>query len=96
MRQFLITALDGTDESAIDRRMSARPLHFAKATELKASGNFVIGGAMLDDDGLMIGSMMVVQFPSEKELQEWMDHEPYIQGNVWQKIEVRPFKVADV
>ena len=96
MLQYLITALDGKDEDALERRMSVRPEHFIKARELKASGNFVVGGAILDDEGKMKGSMMVVQFDSEQELKEWMDSEPYILGKVWQHIEVRPFRIADV
>lgn len=96
MQQYLIIATDGTDNSALDRRMSVRPHHFVKANELKAAGNFVIGGAILDGEGQMRGSMMVVQFDSERELRQWMDNEPYIQGNVWQHIDVKPFRVADV
>jgi len=96
MQQYLITALDGTDAAARDRRMATRPTHFVRARELKASGNFITGGAILNDEGEMIGSMMVMQFDTEQALREWMDTEPYITGNVWQKIEVRPFKVADV
>lgn len=96
MLQYLITALDGNDADALERRMSVRPDHFKKARELKASGNFVTGGAILDDEGKMKGSMMVVQFNTEEELKEWMDNEPYILGKVWQHIEVKPFKVADV
>jgi uncharacterized protein YciI len=44
----------------------------------------------------MIGSTMVVQFNTKDELQQWIDTEPYITGNVWKKIDIRPFKVADV
>ncbi|MCG2617669.1 YciI family protein [Terrimonas sp. NA20] len=96
MKQYLITGMDGTDESALERRMSVRPLHFEKAKALKASGNFVLGGAILDDAGKMKGSMMVVQFESDAALKAWMAEEPYILGQVWQQIEVKPFKVADV
>jgi uncharacterized protein YciI len=76
--------------------MKVRPLHLEMARDLKKHNRFVIGGAMLDDDGKMIGSMMVVQFETEDDFIYWMRHEPYITGNVWQKIEVKPFKVADV
>jgi uncharacterized protein YciI len=96
MQQYLIIARDGTDNKAFDRRMNVRPDHFSKARELKANGNFIIGGAILDDAGKMIGSMMVVQFETEDELKVWMRNEPYIDGDVWQHIEVEPFKVADV
>lgn len=96
MLQYLITAMDGSDESALERRMAVRPMHLEMARKLKASGNFIIGGAILNDNGVMRGSMMVVQFNSEQELQHWMDQEPYITENVWQKIEVKPFRIADV
>lgn len=96
MKQYLVTGLDGSDEAALERRMSARPLHFEKAKALKASGNFILGGAILDDAGRMKGSMMVVQFESDLALQAWMDEEPYILGNVWQQVDIKPFRVADI
>lgn len=96
MQQYLITATDDNDEGALERRMSVRPLHFEKAKALKASGNFILGGAILDEAGNMKGSMMVVQFASEAGLEAWMEEEPYILGKVWKHIEVKLFRVADV
>jgi uncharacterized protein len=96
MQQYLIHAWDGTDEKALERRMAARPAHFEKAKELKANGNYILGGAMLDRDGKMVGSTMVLRFESGEKLQEWLDSEPYISGKVWEKIDINPFRVADV
>ena len=96
MLQYIVYAWDGTDDQALERRMNARPAHFDCALALKTGDNLVIGGAMLDDGGKMIGSMMVVQFETEGELKEWLSKEPYIRGKVWEKIDVRPFKVAKV
>jgi uncharacterized protein len=96
MQQYLIIARDGNDIEALERRMKARPSHFEGARELKSRDQFVIGGAILDDNGKMIGSMMVVQFETEDDLLNWMRNEPYINGNVWQDIEVKPFKIAEV
>jgi len=96
MQQYIVYAWDGTDDQALERRMKARPAHFDNSRRIKASGNFVLGGAMLNDEGKMIGSTMVVQFETKDELQQWMDTEPYITGKVWEKIDIRPFKVADV
>jgi uncharacterized protein len=76
--------------------MNVRPAHFDAARQLKANNNFIVGGAMLDERGKMTGSMMVVQFETEDDLVQWMRNEPYINGNVWQSIEVKPFKVAEV
>ncbi|MEI9910719.1 MAG: YciI family protein [Bacteroidota bacterium] len=76
--------------------MKARSLHFETARELKQHNRFITGGAILGDNGKMIGSMMVVQFETEDALLYWMKNEPYITGDVWQSIEVKPFKVADI
>ena len=96
MNQYLIIAQDGEDDRALDRRKEVRPLHLTGAKKLKENGNFVLGGAMLDDDANMRGSIMIVQFASHEDFQKWYDNEPYITGGVWKKIEVRPFRVADV
>ncbi len=96
MQQYLVHAWDGTDDQALERRMKARPAHFDNSRRIKASGNFILGGAMLNEEGKMIGSTMVLQFETKEELQEWADTEPYITGKVWQQIDIRPFRVADV
>lgn len=96
MQQFLLIARDGRDEHALERRMAARPAHFERAAQLKMSGNFILGGAFLDESGIMNGSMMVVQFPDRAAVDEWLRTEPYVLGNVWEEVEVQPFKVAVV
>ncbi len=96
MNQYLITAYDGTDENALERRMSVRPFHLEGAKKLKENGNFIIGGAMLNDEGKMIGSTMILQFENPEELQNWIDSESYIQQGVWEKFEVKPFRVANI
>ena len=36
-----------------------------------------------------MGSIFVCDFPGREELQEkWLDSEPYVTGNVWEKIAV--------
>lgn len=96
MNQYLITAYDGTDENAFERRMNVRPFHLEGAKKLKENGNFIIGGAMLNEEGKMIGSTMILQFESPLELQNWMDNEPYIAQKVWEKIDVKSFRVANI
>ena len=96
MLQFVIIAQDGTDAGAINRRMAVRPLHLKGAAKLKETNNFILGGAILNKEGTMTGSVMVVQFDTEDQMKNWFENEPYVTGDVWQKIEVKPFKVADV
>lgn len=96
MQQYIIHAWDDTDENALERRMKSRPAHFANARKMQSDGNFVFGGAMLNNEGRMIGSTMVVQFETNEELQYWLGTEPYIVGNVWKNFQVHSFKVADI
>ena len=82
MQQYIMYAWDGAREQGQERRMNVHPTHFENARKLKTNGNFFIGGAMLNDDGKMIGSMMVVQFETKEQLQQWLDTEPNITGKV--------------
>ena len=96
MDQYLITAYDYRDENAFERRMAVRPDHLEGARFLKENNQFLIGGAMLGDDGKMIGSTMVVQFETRGELDAWLSREPYILRKVWETVDVKPFRVAAV
>lgn len=89
--QFLLLGYDGDDEGALDRRLAVREQHLARADELMDAGNLVFAAAILDDDGeRMVGSTMVLDFPSRAELDAWLDSEPYVTGDVWRRVEVRP------
>ncbi|MBC7902542.1 MAG: hypothetical protein H7Y27_03940 [Gemmatimonadaceae bacterium] len=96
MLQYVIIAKDGEDDEALERRMTARPAHFAGAKILKQNNRFIAGGATLDAEGKMIGSVMIVQFETEAEFRHWYTNEPYIKGHVWKSIEVKPFRLAEV
>ncbi len=96
MQQYLIHAYDYTDAQALERRMAARPAHFENVKNFKETGNFILGGAILSDEGQMIGSNAVFQFETKEELDAYLAHEPYVTGKVWEKIEVKLFRVANV
>jgi uncharacterized protein len=96
MKQYIITGYDYTDEGALERRMNVREHHLDYARELKEKGNFLIGGAILNDEGKMIGSTMLMQFETEEELEAWKQNEIYITGKIWESVDVKPFRVAPV
>lgn len=96
MNQYIVTGYDHTDEGALERRMNIRPHHLDGAKALKESGNYVLGGAVLNDEGKMIGSVMVLQFENEDGLEAWKQSEPYITQGIWETVDVKPFKVAAV
>jgi uncharacterized protein len=94
--QYIVTGYDGTDEKAMDRRLKVREEHLKSVERRFKSGEHLYGAAILDEAGKMIGSMMVVDYPSREELDKWLKEEPYVMGDVWQKIEIKPCKVASI
>lgn len=94
--QFLLIAYDGKDKDAQKRRMSVRPEHLKKTKFLKDRGEFLFGGAILDNKGNMIGSMILYEMPDRETLDERLKDEPYIYGKVWKKIDIVPFRLAAI
>lgn len=94
--QFLLIAYDGTDAGALDRRMKSRPGHLEKIAVIKKAGQFLCGGAILNDAGQMIGSMILYEAEDRASLDKLLEKEPYIYDKVWEKIEIRPFRMAKI
>jgi len=94
--QFLLVAFDGTDPGALERRMKVRPEHLDKIAILKKRGEFLLGGAILDDNEKMIGSMIVYEFPDRAALDTNLKNEPYVIHGVWKKIDIMPYRLAKI
>jgi uncharacterized protein YciI len=94
--QFLLIAYDGTDPGAPERRLRVREDHLKKISGLKKTAEFLYGGAILDVDGKMIGSMIVYDFPDRQTLDEKLKDEPYITEGVWKRIDIQPFRLAKI
>lgn len=92
--QFLVIGHDGDDADALDRRLAARQAHLAMGDQMAAAGQLLYAGAFLNDEGKMVGSVVIVDFPSREELDAWLKIEPYLTGDVWREVEVKPFRVG--
>ena len=88
--QFVIKAYDG--EGMLDKRMEVRPRHFEGMEKMKE--HTLCAGGMLDEDGKMIGSLLVMEFQTREELNEYLANEPYVVENVWERIEVERMNVV--
>lgn len=92
--QFVVTAMDFTDADALNRRMAQREPHLACVRAMIADGSFLSGGAMLDDEGRMIGSTLHLEFPDRAALEARLQQDPYVAGKVWERIEIRQIKLV--
>ena len=74
--RFVVMAWDGDDPDAKERRAAVRPVHLENIQPFVDDGHVLVGGAMLDDQGDMIGSTLVVEFDSRSDLDAWITAEP--------------------
>lgn len=88
--KYLIVAHDGEGEEARALRQAVRPRHLRAVETLVAQGRVEVGGALLDEAGAAVGSMMVVDFASRRELDAYLEREPYRAEGVWREITVTP------
>ena len=88
--QFLIRAYDG--EGKLDKRMEVRPRHLEGMNKLSA--HIISAGGLLDDEGKMKGSALIMDFENRKELDDYIANEPYAVEKVWEKIEIEPINVV--
>ena len=94
--QFLLIAYDGTDPEAPERRLKVRGEHLEKIARLKKRNEFLLGGAILDEGDKMIGSMIIYDFPDRQSLDARLKEEPYFTKGVWKKVEIQPFRLAQI
>ena len=90
--QYIIKAYDG--ENMLERRLAVRPRHLENMA--KASGKVICAGGLLDDEGKMKGSVLIMDFESKELLRQYLDSESYIKEKVWENVEVEPMNVVIV
>ena len=88
--QFIVKAYDGP--GMLDKRMEVRPRHLEGMNRLIQQ--VVCAGGLLDNDGKMKGSLLVMEFESRVELDDYLASEPYVLEHVWEKIEVEQMNVV--
>ena len=88
--QFIVKAYDG--EGMLEKRMAVRPRHLEGMKKL--GKQIICAGGLLDDEGNMKGSALVMEFPDLAALDDYLANEPYVTEGVWQKIDVEVMNVV--
>ena len=85
-------------DNSVAKRMQARPAHLERLQQLKTDGRLFVAGPhpaidALDpgDDGFT-GSLVIAEFSSLTDAQQWADADPYMAAGVYKKVTVKPFK----
>ena len=88
--QFIVKAYDGPN--MLEKRMEVRPRHLEGMARL--GEHIICAGGLLDENGKMKGSALVLEFDDRAQLDAYLAAEPYVLEHVWDKIEVEPINVV--
>jgi hypothetical protein len=94
--QYVLIAHDDTHnvDDALKRRMAVREQHINRAHDAKSSGLLLVGGALMDNQDRMNGSLMVFEAENEGRVREWVAEDPYVKHGVWKTWSITPFKLV--
>ena len=93
---YAIIAVDAPQ--SLDRRLQARPAHIERLQMLAQEGRVVLAGPHpavdAEDPGPagFSGSLIVAEFDSQHDAQDWADADPYVEAGVYAEVKVKPFK----
>lgn len=84
--------------NSLPKRKLARPDHLARLEHLKSEGRLIVAGPFpaIDSndpgDQGFTGSLVIAEFDSLQDAQEWANNDPYIAAGVYQSTMVKPYK----
>ena len=79
-------------------RKRSRPDHLARLEKLKEAGRLLLAGPFpaIDNedpgDNGFTGSLIIAEFDSLEDAQQWADEDPYRKAGVYREVMVKPFK----
>ena len=85
---FAIYALD--KENSIELRMNTREAHLAYLID----SPLVFAGPLLDDEGIMCGSLIVLEMDNISQVKNFADNDPYAVAGLYKNVEIRHFVKA--
>ncbi|MEM9268911.1 MAG: YciI family protein [Pseudomonadota bacterium] len=84
---FVLIARD--KPGALELRKANREAHLAY---VEATGVVTIAGPLLDDDGNMAGSLLVLDLPDQAAAEAWASEDPYAKAGLFAQVEISGFK----
>jgi hypothetical protein len=85
-------------ENSLQNRLTVRPKHIERLTELQEQGRLIMAGPHpsidSEDPGEagFSGSLIVAEFENLSDAKAWADADPYVAAGVYANVTVKPFK----
>lgn len=87
-------------DNSLERRQTARSAHLERLEALLNEGRLLLAGphpAIDAEDPAsagFTGSLVIAEFASLKEAEDWAQNDPYVNAGVYRQVVVKPFKVV--
>ena len=84
--------------NSLEKRLSVRPAHLERLKQLQDEGRLLVAGpnpAIDNEDpgpNGFTGSVIIAEFTTLQDAQDWADSDPYIEAGVYKNVSVKPFK----
>jgi len=86
------------NDNSLPLRATAREAHLERLRTLTAEGRLLLAGphpaidAEIPGEAGFSGSLVIAEFPSLEDAQQWADQDPYVSAGVYREVKVKPFK----
>jgi len=93
---YAIVAED--EPNSLEKRMSARPAHLARLSELQVQGRLLLAGPFPAIDSTepgpagFTGSLIVADFTDLEAAKTWANADPFVSAGVYVNVTVKPFR----
>ncbi|MEX1220800.1 MAG: YciI family protein [Idiomarina sp.] len=92
---FVFMATD--NKNSLELRKQTRTKHIERLQQLRREGRLLVAGpcpAIASNDpgeAGFTGSVIIAEFPSLGDAEQWAQADPYIEAGVYQEVVVKPF-----
>jgi uncharacterized protein YciI len=90
MPLFVLHCVD--KPNSLDLRMATRQAHLAYAGGF--GGQMKLGGPLLDANGEMAGSLIVMEAADLAEAEAFSADDPYTKAGLWERVDIKPFRAT--
>lgn len=85
---FVIDCQDKPDHLAV--RLKNREAHLSYLKDFEQQ--LIMAGPFMDDQNNMVGSMLIMEFPTLQDAQAFCDADPYGQAHLFERVLIRPWR----
>src|SRR5215471_10195841 len=93
---FMLTARDKPGPTGVALRDELRAAHMERITARFHAGDVLFGAGIYDDEGVVRGSIIILEMPSRAAIDGYLETEPFQMGGLWSAVEVNELKTADM